>query len=617
LFNFCSFFYEGKNMKILFKFQKYMGKRKALIPVSVSISAISAALGMAPLVFIWLIVRHLVEKDADSSFISVQTYGWWAAGTAIAGLLLYFIAAMLSHLAAFRVETNMRREAMKKVIEMPLGFFDKNTSGKVRKIIDDNASITHSFLAHQMPDLAGTILTPVAALALIMFFDWKLGLVCLIPIAIAMSTMGMMMGKRGRYFMKKYMDALEDMNTEAVEYVRGVPVVKVFQQTVFSFKNFHDSICRYRDMVNSYTLLWEKPMSTYMVVIHGFAYFLVPAAVLIIGGGGEISRTVVNLFFYILVTPVFAECIMRSMHLNQAMGQANEAISRLDNLMTEASLPVPNAPVESGGYDIQFEDVTFRYPGANKNAVENISFDISEGKTVALVGPSGSGKTTLARLLPRFWDPKKGTVRIGGADIKKMDPKKIMNNVSFVFQNNRLFKTTLHENIKFGNPSATEDDIAGALASAQCTEIVERLPEGLHTSIGVDGTYLSGGEQQRIALSRAILKDAPIVVLDEATAFADPENEHLIQQALSRLTKGKTVLMIAHRLSSVVNVDKIIVMVAGRIVETGTHAALFERNGVYARMWREYQQAVRWKVGAETTPEKPERNDAESEAKYA
>lgn len=586
-------------MKTLLKLQAYMGGRRILLPGALVLSALSSVLGMLPFVFIWLIVREFLGSPGASSGNLADTYAWWAMGTAIGGIVVYFIALMLSHLAAFRVETNMRREAMKKIVKLPLGFFDNNTSGRIRKIIDDNASITHTFLAHQLPDLSSSILAPIVTLVLIFAFDWVLGLACVVPIILSMFIMSFMMGKQGRHFMKSYMNSLEEMNTEAVEYVRGIPVVKVFQQTVFSFKSFHDSITRYRDMVYRYTLLWERPMSAYIVVIHGFAYFLIPVAIILIGNSGDFTGVLLNLVFYVLITPIFGLCIMRSMHLNQAFGQATEAVNRTETLTDVASLPEASNPKPITSHEITFKDVSFGYPGSNQKAVDGISFTLPEGKTYALVGTSGGGKTTIARLVPRFWDTDEGSVCIGDIDVKEIASGELMQHVSFVFQNTRLFKTSLLENIRYGTPEATIESIERAVDLAQCREIVEKLPEGLNTRIGTQGVYLSGGEQQRVALARAILKDAPIVVLDEATAFTDPENEHLIQKALGVLTRGKTVLMIAHRLTSVMNVDEILVVDRGRIIEQGTHYKLLEKRGQYAKMWNEYQESVQWTITRE------------------
>lgn len=578
-----------------------MGKRKVLLPAAMLLSALSALAGMLPYILIWLIVRELLEHGEITSSGNVVTYAWWAAGMAVASIVLYFAALMSSHLAAFRVESNLRKEAMRQIVRMPLGFFDINTSGRIRKIIDDNAGVTHSFLAHQLPDLAATFLVPLVAAILIFVFDWILGLACIVPVIIAMLVMGFMMNAEGRQFMKSYMTSLEEMNTEAVEYVRGIPVVKVFQQTIYSFKNFHRCIMNYNKMVFGYTRMWEKPMSLYTVIINGFVFFLAPLAILLIGYSGNYASVLLNFFLFVLITPVFSQSIMKSMYLNQALGQASEAIGRLENLVAYEYLTVVEHPQPVKEFSIQFEKVSFSYPGANQKAVDDVSFTIPQGNTVALVGASGGGKTTIARLVPRFWEATEGKVLIGGINVREIAPEELMKYISFVFQNTKLFKTSLLENIKYGNPDATMEEVERAVDMAQCREIINKLPLGLNTKIGTEGTYLSGGEQQRIVLARAILKNAPIIVLDEATAFADPENEHLIQQALKELTKGKTVLMIAHRLSSITDADNILVIDKGKIAEQGTHANLLGKQSIYYHMWNEYQQSVRWTIGKEVS----------------
>lgn len=578
-----------------------MGKRKVLLPAAMLLSALSALAGMLPYILIWLIVRELLEHGEITSSGNVVTYAWWAAGMAVASIVLYFAALMSSHLAAFRVESNLRKEAMRQIVRMPLGFFDINTSGRIRKIIDDNAGVTHSFLAHQLPDLAATFLVPLVAAILIFVFDWILGLACIVPVIIAMLVMGFMMNAEGRQFMKSYMTSLEEMNTEAVEYVRGIPVVKVFQQTIYSFKNFHRCIMNYNKMVFGYTRMWEKPMSLYTVIINGFVFFLAPLAILLIGYSGNYASVLLNFFLFVLITPVFSQSIMKSMYLNQALGQASEAIGRLENLVAYEHLTVVEHPQPVKEFSIQFEKVSFSYPGANQKAVDDVSFTIPQGNTVALVGASGGGKTTIARLVPRFWEATEGKVLIGGINVREIAPEELMKYISFVFQNTKLFKTSLLENIKYGNPDATMEEVERAVDMAQCREIINKLPLGLNTKIGTEGTYLSGGEQQRIVLARAILKNAPIIVLDEATAFADPENEHLIQQALKELTKGKTVLMIAHRLSSITDADNILVIDKGKIAKQGTHANLLGKQGIYYHMWNEYQQSVRWTIGKEVS----------------
>ena len=578
-----------------------MGRRRILLPLSLFLSAASSLAGLIPYILIWLIVRELLIPGSLPEDGGIIKFAIWAAVSAVSGVILYFLALMSSHLAAFRVESNIRKEAMKKVVGMPLGFFESTTSGRIRKIIDDNAGVTHSFLAHQLPDLAATLLVPAIAAVLIFAINWQLGLACMIPLIIAGGTMMYMMNTSSREFMRKYMNSLEEMNTEAVEYVRGIPVVKVFQQSIYSFKNFHRSIQNYNRMVMAYTRNWTHPMTFYTVIINGFAYFLAPVAILMMTHGNDWAAVLADFLFYVLITPVFSSSIMKSMYLVQASGQADEAVSRLENLLSYRKLEVSEHPESPKTCDIEFRNVSFSYPGAGVKAIDGIDFLLPAGKTYALVGASGGGKTTIARLIPRFWEVDEGQILIGGVDIRNILPQELMDNISFVFQQPRLFKTSLLENIRYGRPDATDEEVGHAVDAAQCREIIDRLPDGLDTRIGSEGTYLSGGEQQRIALARAILKNAPIVVLDEATAFADPENEHLIQQALHRLTRGKTVLMIAHRLSSVTGADRILVIDKGRIAEQGTHDELIKENGIYSQMWDEYRRSVNWTLRKKET----------------
>ena len=594
-----------------------MGRRKALLPVAIVLSALGGLAGLAPFVFIWLIVRELLSGGDIGAQTQVISYAWWAAGTAVGGVVLYFGALMCSHLAAFRVESNIRKSAMRRIVGMPLGFFDSNTTGRIRKIIDDNASITHSFLAHQLPDMAGTALVPLLAVVLIAAFDWRLGLACLVPVFTAMGIMAYTMNTRGREFMRQYMNLLEQMNTKAVEYVRGIPVVKVFQQTVYSFKNFYRTIMQYNHTATRYTRLWERPMTLYTVIINSFAYFLVPVAVILTGMGEGVGTVLVNFILFVLVTPVFSECVMKSMYIGQAFAQADEAVRRLDSLTAYPTLKETAEPVQPATYGITFSNVTFAYPGTDTDVLKNVTFTVQQGKRVALVGASGSGKTTIARLVPRFYDVDGGSVRIGGVDVRDISHKELMRTVSFVFQNPQLIKTTILENIVYGRPEATMEEVNRAVEMAQCREIIDRLPDGLDTVIGTEGTYLSGGERQRIALARAFLKNAPVIVLDEATAFADPENEHLMQAALRELTRGKTVITIAHRLTSVADADEILVIDNGRIAERGTHDTLLGMKGIYYNRWNEYCRAVNWTIEKHRQPAKDGKQASTSTAERA
>ena len=573
-----------------------MGGRKTLLPCSVVLSAVNGLLSLVPFIFLWLVVRTLLTADGNLADTPVWDYAIAAFVVSVANVLLYFAALMLSHLSAFRIETNMRRTAMERLMRVPLGFFDTQNTGRMRKIIDEDSSQTHTFVAHILPDVAGSVVAPIGIIVLLLAVDWQLGIAAMVPIVCAFGIMGYMMNPKNNDFQRMYLDAQEKMSAEAVEYVRGIPVVKVFQQTVFSFKRFHDSIINYRDLVIRYTLLWRTPMSAYTIAINAFAFLLVPTGIILIGHGGETAIIVSDMVLYVLIAPIIAANVMKAMHLSQNLFLANEAVDRLEKLTATPPLPESYEPEKVAAFDVSLRNVSFRYEAAERDAVSHFDLDIPQGKTIALVGASGSGKTTIARLIPRFWDVREGSLKIGGVDVRHMDKATLMRNVSFVFQNTRLFKTSILENIRYGNPDATIEQVNRAVDLSQSREIIERLPQGLDTVIGAEGTYLSGGEQQRIVLARAILKDAPIVVLDEATAFADPENEHLIRQAFAHLTRGKTVLMIAHRLTTVQDADNIVVVDDGRIAEQGTHQQLMEQGALYYKMWNEYQKSVAWKL---------------------
>ena len=583
-------------IKTLKRLGAYMGGRRLLLPCSVGLSAVNGLLSLVPFIFLWLVVRTLFADGDALSGTRVWNYAIAALAVSVLNVLLYFAALMLSHLAAFRIETNMRRRAMERLMHVPLGFFDTQNTGRMRKIIDEDSGQTHTFVAHLLPDVAGSLVAPVGVIVLLLTVDWQLGLASMIPLVGAFGIMGYMMSPGKNRFQRMYLDAQEKMSAEAVEYVRGIPVVKVFQQTVFSFKRFYNSIINYRDLVIKYTLQWRTPMSAYTVAINAFAFVLVPVAIILAAHGMRPAVVVSDLVLYVVIAPVIAANVMKAMYLNQNLFMANEAVDRLEKLTSTAPLPDSRTPEKPHSADVCLHDVSFRYDGAAKDALSHVSLTIEEGRTVALVGASGSGKTTIARLIPRFWDVRQGSVTIGGTDVRKMDKAELMHSVSFVFQNARLFKTTILENVRYGCPGATISEVNRAIDLSQSREIISRLPQGLNTLIGSEGTYRSGGEQQRIVLARAILKNAPIVVLDEATAFADPENEHLIRQALAHLTRGKTVLMIAHRLTTVQGADNIVVVDNGSIAEQGTHTQLMERGGLYYKMWNEYQKAAAWKI---------------------
>jgi len=585
-----------KNEFILKRFTPYMGGKKALLPLSLIMSGISAALNIVPFVLVWYIIRDILLAPQRIDVSNISFYAWLAFAAAVGGVVLYFFALLSSHLAAFRVEVGMQKAGMKKIMSKPLGFFDKYSSGKIRKIVNEGAATTHSFLAHQLPDMAGSIVSPVVLIALLFIVDWRMGLASLIPITLGFRATKSMMSDKGRSFQKRYFDSLEEMSSESVEYIRGIPVVKTFGQSIFSFKRFHSSIIKYKEMVYAFTLLWQKPMSFYTIIMESAAFFLIPTAIFLIGRGGNLPIVLSDFIFYLLISPIFTLLLMKSMHFRQNVMVASQAIDRLNSLLDYPVLSYRKNTKSIGNHSLEFKNVVFSYEGSDKRAIDKISFTLRESETVALVGASGGGKTTIARLAARFWDVDEGEVLVGGINVKDISKKELMDNISFVFQGTLLFKGSLRENIIFGKEDASEDVINQAIDSSQSREIIENLPDGLDTVIGSKGTYLSGGEQQRIALARAMVKNAPIVFLDEATAFADPENEHLIQKALKKLGHGKTTLMIAHRLTSVQTVDKILVIENGKIAEEGSHAELLNRNGIYKSMWDEYQKTVAWKI---------------------
>lgn len=584
---------------------EYAGNYHGLTVLGCVLSGISTILSMLPFVCIWLVVRDLLGAFTAGD-ISLATesahYAWMAAGFSAASIFVYFIALNCTHLAAFRTATNMRKKAIHHIVTLPLGYFSQNASGRLRKIIDDNAGLTEGFLAHQLPDLTGAIVMPVAVMILIFLFDWRLGICCLIPMGISVLFLKRMMGGDNAQFMGKYMMALETMNKEAVEYIRGIPVVKVFQQTVYSFKNFHAAIEEYEKFASGYALKCRIPLTGFTVTLNSTYVLLIPAAMFILSGvSGRMTyeNVVLDFLFYSLFTPVCATMMNRIMFASEQLMAAKSAVSRLDEILQEKPLKKPEHPMIPADASIVFSDVSFSYPGAKEKALDHISFEVPAGKTVALVGASGSGKSTAASLIPRFYDVQSGSVSIGGVDVRDIEKQELMKRVAFVFQNTCLFKDTLLNNIKAARPDASREEVLRAVDDAQCRDIIDRLPNGLDTLVGTGGTYLSGGENQRIALARAILKDAPIIVLDEATAFADAENEHQIQLAFERLTKNKTVLMIAHRLSTIQDADLILVFKDGQIAERGNHEELLASDGIYSSMWQAYQKQIAWKIRKE------------------
>ena len=593
-----------KNSEISRMFE-YAGKRHYLTILGMIFAGISTVLSMIPFVCIWFVVRDMLNAlvAGDIRLASHSTaYAWWAVGFSVLSILLYFIALCCSHLAAFRTATNMKKAAMHHIVTLPLGYFSQNASGRLRKVVDDNAALTEDFLAHQLPDLTDAVVMPIAVLALIFVFDWRLGLCCLVPLFIGFFCMKQMIGGDNANFMEGYMKALETMNKEAVEYIRGIPVVKVFQQTVYSFKNFHAAIEEYEKYASGYAIKCRLPLTGFNVALNGIFILLIPVACMILAGvSGQAAYqdVLLDFLFYSLFTPVCTTMMNRVMFASEQLMAAKSAVTRIEEVLNEKPLPETTTPEQPEDASVAFENVSFCYPGTQVKALDSVTFEIPAGKTVALVGASGSGKSTAAKLIPRFYDVTDGAVKIGGVNVKNIDKQTLMHQIAFVFQNTKLFKDTLLENIRATRPDATREEVLNAVKAAKCEEIIDRLPNGLDTLVGNGGTYLSGGENQRIALARAVLKDAPIIVLDEATAFADAENEHQIQLAFEKLTAGKTVLMIAHRLSTIQNADLILVFDNGQIIERGSHDSLLAANGKYASMWKDYQTSIEWKVGKE------------------
>ena len=588
-----------KKQSSLSRILSYAGGHKKLTLLGCILSALSAVLGLIPYVCVWLAARNVLEAWPSPSGVSgLSRWGWTAVWTAIGSIALYFAALMSTHIAAFRTARNIRRTAMAHVLKLPLGFFTGNQSGRLRKLIDDNAGLTEDLLAHKLPDLAGTIVTPVAAIVMLFLFDWKMGLLCLVTMVLALLSMCLMMGGKNAGFFHRYQKEIERMSGEAVEYVRGIPVVKMFQQTVYSFKAFYAAIRDYSDLASQYAMSCRIGQTCFLTFINGAFALLIPAA-LLQSSGRDVRTVLVNFIFYALFAPACGQMINRIMYMSEAVMEADEAVGRLDEILGQEPMEESKVQKRPANAAVSFDHVSFTYPGSDRPALNDVSFSVRPGQVTALVGPSGGGKTTAASLIPRFWDTDSGTVAIGGINVRELNTEDLMRQVAFVFQDTRLFKESLLENIRAARPEASRDEVLSAARAAQCDDILGKLPQGLDTVVGTKGIYLSGGEQQRIALARAILKDAPIVVLDEATAFADPENEHQIQKAFEALTKNKTVLMIAHRLSTVQNADSIIVLSDGRVIEQGSHESLLALHGVYTGMWEDYQRSAQWKVGKE------------------
>ncbi len=592
---------EKKKQNAIIALLGYAGNYKVLTFIGLTLSAISMLCSIVPYVCIWLVAKDLITAVSDFSKVqNVETYGWIAFGFAVLGIVLYFIGLICTHLAAFRTAENIRKIGMNHIMKAPLGYFDNNASGLIRGRLDSAANDTETLLAHNLADIVGTIVLFVGMVILMFIFDWRMGAACLLSAVISIIAMFSMMGGKNAQLMAEYQAAQDRMTKAGTEYVRGIPVVKIFQQTVYSFKTFKKAIEEYSDKAEYYQAkVCRVPQSINLTFTEGAFIFLVPVVIFLAPGAlhsGNFSDFITNFVFYAVFSAIISTSLAKIMFASSGIMLASTALSRIDLVMKAPTLEKCVNPKEPEDNSVVFKDVSFTYTGSSTPALSHISFRVEPGQTVALVGPSGGGKTTAASLIPRFWDVDEGVVAVGNVNVKEIDQHVLMEQVAFVFQNTKLFKTSILENVKIANPNASNDDVMQALKAARCEDIIEKLPNGVNTIIGNEGTYLSGGEQQRIALARAILKNAPIVVLDEATAFADPENEVLIQKALSVLCKDRTVIMIAHRLSTVVNADRIIVLEEGHIIEEGTHKELLDKNGLYHKMWTDYNQAVKWKI---------------------
>ena len=584
-----------KKQSNLSRLMQYAGGHKYLTYASWVLSVISALLALVPFIYIWQIIREVLNTAPNfSEAQNLTRYGWSAVLFAAVSMIVYIGGLMCSHISAFRIAANMRRDCMRHIVKLPLGTAESIGSGKLRKIVTDSSAATETYLAHRLPDKAGAIATPIGLLALLFIFDWRLGILSLIPVILGFVIMTKMTGARMEQKMKEYQNALADMSNEAVEYVRGVPVVKTFGQTVFSFKRFKGSIDNYEKWVIAYTKDLRMPMMLYTTAINAVFAFLIAGGI-IFAHGGVTNELLLNLLFYVIITPVISTTLTKIMFMSEDGMIVNDAIQRIDSVLNQKPLTEAVSPKKPKDNSVVLENVSYSYDGV-KDAIHNVSLTIKAGQTTAFVGPSGGGKSTMANIISRFFDPQFGRVLIGGVDIKDIKKEELMNTVSFVFQNSKLIKASIFENVRLAKPNASRQEVMQALKAAQCDDIIKKLPNGIDTVIGTKGIYLSGGEQQRVAIARAILKDAPIIILDEATAFADPDNEVLVQKAFTEMSKNKTVIMVAHRLTTIQNADCIYVLKDGRIEESGTHCELISKDGLYNKMWNEYQTSIDWRV---------------------
>ena len=591
---------QGKAPSGFSRLMEYAGRFRTLTYLSLILSALSSVLALLPFVCIWRIIREVLETRPDfSRATGIVHNGWMAVLFAVLAWIVYVCALVCSHGSAFRTASNMKKTLMRHIARLPIGFADEMGSGKVRRTVTEVTGSTETLLAHNLPDMAGAITMPLCMAVMLFLYDWRYGIACLIPVVLSFAVMMRMAGPAMQEDMRQYQNALERMSNEAVEYVRGVPVVKTFGQTVFSFHRFKASIDDYCEFCMHYTRMMRKSMVGYIVLINSAFVFILGLTLFLIRGDHYQMDILLNFLFYVIFTPAIATTMSKVMFMSENNMKINDAVARMDTILSIQPLAEPEHGQEPEGAAVELKDVTYRYTPDASPAVSHLTLKAERNGIVAIVGPSGSGKTTVAGLISRFFDPQGGQVLIGGTDVRQIAKETLMKHVAYVFQDSRLLKRSIADNLRIAKPDATEAEMLEALKKAQCMDIIERLPEGLNTVLGSRGTYLSGGEQQRIAIARAMLKNADVVILDEASAFADPECEAQVQQAFREMAKGRTVIMIAHRLSTVRNADCIYVLKDGSLEEQGKHDDLIQKNGLYAAMWADYQKAVSWKVGEE------------------
>lgn len=593
---------KSKKKEGLSRLFEIAGQRKVLLILASLLSAVSAVCMLVPYWAVYEILQQLLShgvNPAVSDGTCMMRWGWIAFGGLVGGLVLLYAALMSSHVAAFRILYRLRVRLSEHIGKLPLGYLNNTSTGAIKKTMDQNIEKIEGFIAHTIPDLVNVVATVTVMLVIFFSLDVWLTVVCLAVVVISLFLQfSNFMGKRAREFMSIYYDAQEKMSASAVQYVRGMPVVKIFGQSVRSFRQFNAEIQAYKTFALKCCDTYQNGMIAFIVLLNSMVTFILPMGILLLQASPQSLSLAVVWLFFIIMGPGMASPVYKLTFLGGNTRDINEGVNRIDRILEKKPVPEPEHPQVPTAYDVEFRHVSFSYEnteqGTRTDALRDVSFIAQQGKITALVGPSGSGKSTVANLIPRFWDVGQGEICIGGVDIRQIATAKLMDMVSFVFQDTFLFYDTLYENIVVGSPDATKENVIAAAKAAQCHDFIERLPQGYETRIGDKGVFLSGGEAQRICVARAILKNAPILVLDEATAFADPENEHKMQMALQSLIKNKTVIVIAHRLSSIISAHQIVVMKDGRIVQCGKHEQLSVIEGVYKNMWDAYTSAYHW-----------------------